>query len=490
MLGYLSRRRLVLALGASGLAALSAACGGGLPTPTAKPAEKPPEKPAAAAPTTAPAKPTEAAKPADASKPAAAAEPTKPAAAAATKPAEAPKPAAPVVGAGQTQVEFWFWADDPYQATLHTDSLKKFQEKNPKVAVKTDLIVTAGDQRKKLLTAFAAQAGMPDVSHGTGGWLPEYYDAKMIVPLEARLKNWKTFEDWLPAIQKLSKGGRAQDQIGIVTNQILVPYLYYRADWLAEAKVKPPDTLDEMLEVARALNKPPERYGFGFRGGDGGSLGQQVGLYLKADGVDFVKDDGSTVDLDSPDAIARVNWYAELVTKHKVTQPSAATDRFPELFAGLQGGKLALLHHGLWSWKTQETVLKEKVSAAPIPSGKKGRFASVGVEGTILYTTSKKQDEGWEVAAFLGEPEQDRLFMYERGSGPILKTLAEDKIFKENRFYKAALDSQPGWGEFPGWHPNWPKMSDRWGPEIQRLIKGEIDAERFCKTLADVLRKG
>jgi ABC-type glycerol-3-phosphate transport system substrate-binding protein len=80
--------------------------------------------------------------------------------------------------------------------------------------------------------------------------------------------------------------------------------------------------------------------------------------------------------------------------------------------------------------------------------------------------------------------------MYERGSGPVLKSLTTDSIFKENRFYKAALDSQPGWGNFPDWHPNWPKMSDRWGPEIQRLVKGEINPERFCKIMADVLRTG
>jgi multiple sugar transport system substrate-binding protein len=309
------------------------------------------------------------------------------------------------------------------------------------------------------------------------------------VPLESRLKSWKTYDDWLPQIQSLATGGRTQDPAGVVVNQVLIPYLYYRADWMAEANLKPPDTLDEMLEVAKALNKPPDHYGFGFRGGDGGSLGQQIGLYLKGDGVDFVKADG-TIDIDSQDAIDRVQWYVDLVNKHKVTQPSALTDRFTELFAGLQGGKLALVHHGLWSWKTQETVLHEKVSAAPIPKGKKGRFASTGVEGTVIYTTSKFQDQAWQVAAFLGEPEQAKLFMYERGSGPILKSLTSDTIFKENRFYKAALDSQPGWGSFPDWHANWPKMSDRWGPEIQRLVKQEIDAAQFCKIMADVLRKG
>jgi multiple sugar transport system substrate-binding protein len=468
MVRSLARRQLLLGFGGPAIAVIAAACGGGLSAPASKPTEpaaKVAEKPTAAAPTTAataPPKPTQA-------------------------PAAAAAPAAS--SAGQTQLEFWFWADDPYQASLHTDSLKKFQEQNPNIAVRTDLIVNVADQRKKLLTAFAAQAGMPDCSHAPGSWVPEFYDAKIIVPLESRLKSWKTYDDWLAQIQRLASGGRGTDPAGMVVNQVLIPYLYYRADWLAEANLKAPDTLDEMLEIAKALNKPPERYGYGFRGGDSGSLGQQIGLYLKADGVEFVKADGS-VDVDSADAIDRVQWYADLVNKHKVTQPSALTDRFPELFAGLQGGKLGMVHHGLWSWKTQETVLKEKVSAAPVPKGKKGRFASTGVEGTLVYATSKNQEEAWKVAAFLGEPEQAKLFMYERGSGPILKSLTNDPIFKENRFYKAALDSQPGWGNFPDWHPNWPKMNDRWGPEIQRLVKGEINAERFCKVMADVLRKG
>ena len=460
MANNLTRRRVVLGLGGGAAALIAAACGSGLSAPT--PATKPTEAPQPAA---------------------------QPTSAAPAQPPTATKAAAPAASGAPAEVQFWFWADSPDQAALHTDALKRFQDQTPSIVVKTDLIATVADLRKKILTSFAAQAGMPDCSHGQGAFVPEFYDAKMIVPLESRLKAWKTYDDWLPQIQKLATGGRTQDPPGLVVNQVLIPYLYYRADWLAEANLKPPDTLDDMLEVAKALNKPPDHYGYGFRGGDNGSLGQQVGLYLKADGVEYVKADG-TVDVDSQDAIDRVQWYVDFVNKYKVTQPSALTDRFTELFAGLQGGKLAMVHHGLWSWKTQETVLHEKVSATAIPKGKKGRFASTGVEGTLIYNTSKVQDAAWQVAAFLGEPEQAKLFMYERGSGPILNSLTGDPIFKENRFYKAALDSKDGWGSFPEWHPNWPKMSDRWGPEIQRLVKQEIDAAQFCKIMADVLRKG
>jgi ABC-type glycerol-3-phosphate transport system substrate-binding protein len=138
---------------------VAAACGGGLSAPASKTSE--PAKPAGgatAAPTSAPAQPTAVAK--------------------------AAAPAA--AGGAPTEIQFWFWADSAEQAQLHTDSLKKFQDMNPNIVVKTDLIVTVADQRKKVLTAFAAQAGVPDCSHAPGSWVPEFYDAKMVVPLESR----------------------------------------------------------------------------------------------------------------------------------------------------------------------------------------------------------------------------------------------------------------------------------------------------------------
>ncbi len=464
-----SRRQFIIfALGGSS-AILAAACVQA-PPPTAAPS--------AATPAAAPPKPAE---------PAAA----KPAEVAPAKPAEAaaPKPAAPTTGAKQANLEYWFWADDQYQATLYTDAIKRFSTKTPNIQVKTDFYSVNGDMKKKLVTSFAAGAGMPDFSHGLDSWITDFSSAAMIMPIEPRLKDWPTYKDWLPNVVELSRA-KAGQPVSLLTNQVLVSYLYYRADWLEEAKVKPPDSLDDLLEVAKAITKAPDRAGFGFRGGDGGGFSQQLGHYLKGNGVDIIKEDGTTVDLDSADAVATVDWYVSLYTKHKVTQSGAVTDRFPELVAGLQGNKIGLMHHGIWSWKTQEGALKEKVSAVQIPKGSKRRHVDAFVEGEFVYLSSKQQDEAWQVAASLGELEQARIFSPERGAGPLLKTMLDDKLYKENRFFKAALDSQAAWGRYPSYHKNWSKMTDRYTPEMQRLMKSEITATQFCKTLADTLRNG
>ncbi len=384
-------------------------------------------------------------------------------------------------------LEYWYWADSPEQGALYTDSIDKYVEQTDTgTTVNTDLITTVADQRQKLLTAFAAEAGMPDCSHSSDAWLTEFTEAGMLVPLDDHLSEWEVFSDWLPGVLPTTRG-KPSDPMTMVTNQLLVSYMYYRADWLGEAGLEPPDTLDDVLEVATALNDPPNHFGYGLRGGDGHGLTQQVGHYLKGNGVEMIAEDG-TVDFDSPEAIETVDWWISLFTKHKVTQPSAVTDKFPELFAALQGDKLALMHHGIWSWKIQEDALGEKVSATPIPQGSERRFIDSFGEGTCIYTTSEHQDEAWDLASFLGQSETVRLFSLERGGAPMLTSLLDEEVYQENRFYRAILDASDAWSKYPSWHPNWTPMLSVWGPELQRALREEITAADLCSTIATFLR--
>lgn len=383
-------------------------------------------------------------------------------------------------------LDYWFWADSPEQAALTTDTIDKYMEQSDSgITVNTDLITTVADQRQKLLQSYAAGAGMPDFSMAGDSWLTEFTEAGMLVDIGDRLEGWATYSEWLPAAKRAAHG-KPDDPMTMVTNQLLVNYMYYRADWLDEAGLTPPDTLDDVLAVATELNNPPDRFGYGLRGGDGNGFTQQVGHYIKGNGAEIIADDG-TVDLDSPAAIEAVDWWLKLFTEHQVAQPSAVTDKFPELFAALQGNKLALMHHGIWSWKIQEGALGEAVSATPIPAGTVRRFVDSFGEGTCIYTTSEKQDAAWEVAAFLGESDSVRNYSLNRGGAPMLTSLADEEGY-DNRFYAAIMDVSDAWGKYPSWHPNFTPMLSVWGPEVQRALRQEITAEELCKTAADFLR--
>jgi ABC-type glycerol-3-phosphate transport system substrate-binding protein len=105
-----------------------------------------------------------------------------------------------------------------------------------------------------------------------------------------------------------------------------------------------------------------------------------------------------------------------------------------------------------------------------------------------MYSTSEHQDETWEVLKHMASPEEAFIFSVERGAGPTFQSLQEEAIYSENRFFKAALESAPYWGQLPFWHENWPAMNDRYAPEMQEVLAGNTTAEQFCQTMASVLR--
>jgi len=446
---------------------------------------------APAAPTAAPAKATEAPKaaaPAAAptTAPAAPAAPT----AAPAKPTEAPKPtAAPAAAAkpaaGVITVTHWTWTDNPTQQKDYETVLKKFNEQNTNVQVKWDFLPTGIETRQKVLTSFAA-GGAPDNSQLSESWLAEFYDGKIIDPCEDRIKSWDKGKELYENVLDMSRI-LPKNPVLYVPNRVLVDMLYYRKDWFDQAGLKPPDSYDDLLAAGLKLAKPGERAAFAMRGGDSNGTGQLNSL-LYGNGVKIVDENGK-VDHDSPEAIAGCDFFISMYTKHKICQDSAPSDKYPQLFAAFEAGKVAMLHHGLHSWETQKKALGDKVASTMIPKGKVKRFVGAGGHGTCMYSSSKQKDASWLVAAYLATAEGAKMFV-DWGAAPANKKLAELPVFKDNDFYKVALASQPHWGSSPTWYKYWPKYFDNWPPNFQRALKGEITPEAFAKAMAKILREG
>lgn len=474
-----SRRRfLVRLVGFAGLAGTSLVAACSQPA-AAPPAPKPTEAPKPAAKPTEPAKPAAEAKPAEAAKPGAEAKPAE------AKPTEQPNPQIAPVSGRPVTLTYWFWADDADQAKIITDAIDRFHQKQDKIQIRPDQLPTVADTQKKVLSS-AAVGQAPDTSHGSSGWLQDMYESDILLPVQDYFDTWALKDDFLPSVVALAKV-KPNQPILFVPNHAIVSYLYVRLDWLKEANLNPPDTFDEMLAAAKAMAKPPERYGFGLRAGDVQGLGMLAHWWL-GNGIKIV-DENDNVDLDAPAAIETTEKYAAMYTKDKSAQPSAPSDRFPQLFAQFQGGKLAMLQHGLHSWKVQNDALGDKITAVAIPKGTARRFVGSSVEGTLIYKGTKNPEAAWEFASFMGDQQQAREFVIRRGAGPTLKSVSTDPVFTENRFYKAAMDSAPDWGSLPEWHRNYLKMRDTFVPLFQQVLKEEITAQKMHDDLAKILRE-
>lgn len=89
-------------------------------------------------------------------------------------------------------------------------------------------------------------------------------------------------------------------------------YLFYRKDLFEEAGLQPPDTWDDVLEAAEALNRPSEgRFGIALAGRTDFQVRQAWETILYSNGGELIEADGTVV-VNSPEAIEAAELYRQL----------------------------------------------------------------------------------------------------------------------------------------------------------------------------------
>ena len=94
--------------------------------------------------------------------------------------------------------------------------------------------------------------------------------------------------------------------------------LVARMDILAAAKVEPPKTWDEFIEVCKKLQQPPKLTGYGMCLGLTGDTNGNVMSVIWSYGGKLVEADNKTVALHSPGTVKAVQFIADMYLKHKI----------------------------------------------------------------------------------------------------------------------------------------------------------------------------
>ena len=94
--------------------------------------------------------------------------------------------------------------------------------------------------------------------------------------------------------------------------------LVTRMDILDAAKVTPPTTWDELVEVCKKLQKLPKLTGYGMCLGLHSDTEHEVMNIIWSYGGKLVEADNKTVALHSPGTVAAVQAIADMYQKHKI----------------------------------------------------------------------------------------------------------------------------------------------------------------------------
>jgi multiple sugar transport system substrate-binding protein len=361
----LSRRRFVVLAGLGGAASVLAACSPAPAAPAAKAPEKPAEsKPAAPAAQPAPAKPAE-------------------------------KQAAP---ASQGTITGVFWFNQPAQQDAFQKIIDKFHSSQSRVKMDV-VLVPQTEIGTKLATAIAG--GDPPDAARLGGpplnaLLINNGHAAALDQFDPQIGTY----DWLPYVkQMVSRDGK---MYAMPVNSG-VQCLIYNTELYQKAGLdpaKPPKTLAEVLEHSvKIAGSGDGRWGcYTPTAPNSQTGGDFFPAVLWSFGGQEISADGKKITFDSPETVAALQWYKDLVDKKGLPAKQLnETQALNDYLTGNVGGFMSFP-------ATVARVAQASFKSATVafPAGPKGSISPAGSGTIMVMEKAKNKQAGWEFAKFIG----------------------------------------------------------------------------------------
>src|SRR5215510_12783173 len=215
--------------------------------------------------------------------------------------------------------------------------------------------------------------------------------------------------------------------------------LVTRMDLLEAAKVNPPKTWDELVEVCKKLQKPPKLTGFGLCLGLQNDTDNNVMNMIWGYGGKLVEADNKTVALHSSGTIAAVQLIADMYSKHKIIPKGAiAWDNTGNNKAYQSRQVIFVLNPtSIYAHLAEsDKELYNVTGLLPLPAGPAGAIEELTTAEWLLFNKNPYPEVAKGLAEYWMAPENLRV-MIEEGDGrwgPPFKNMYDSKFWKRPVF--------------------------------------------------------
>ncbi|WP_411135370.1 ABC transporter substrate-binding protein [Streptomyces sp. C10] len=187
-----------------------------------------------------------------------------------------------------------------------------------------------------------------------------------------------------------------QDKIWGIPQVVDTQVLYYRKSLLKEAGVRPPGTLDELVDGAKKLS---DRKTKGLFLGNDGGVGVLGGTPLFAAGLSLISEDGK-VGFDDPAAARALGKIRQLYADKSLLLGAPTDWSDPAAFVQ---GLTAMQWSGLWALPQIKKALGDDFGVLPFPKDGSGGKPSVavGAYGSAVSARSRRKAAAMAFAKWL-----------------------------------------------------------------------------------------
>lgn len=355
------------------------------------------------------------------------------------------------------------------------DVIAKFEAAHPDIDIERVEGPQDTNKREEMYaTEFLSGGSTYDIVNMDIAWLPKFASKGWLLALDDRFKDQDQF---LPGDIEASK---FDGKIYRVPTQADGGLLYYRTDIVG----KPPETFDELVELAQKHQKPEELWGFVFQGKQYEGL---VCVFLEI----LWGHGGDVMNFDSPATVRAFKWLQGLVGR--ISPPGVTTYEEEQARTLFQQGKAVFMRNWPYAWNLLNqdgSPVKGKVGIAPMPHAPGRKSAStMGGWGLGIAKDSKNADAAWKFIQFVTQPEQQKVLYFKNGVIPTRKALFEDAdILKASPHYKqlyqVLLNARPR-----PVHPKYSQISDVLQSYASAVLIGKQTPEEAAKQAAEKIRK-
>jgi len=288
-----------------------------------------------------------------------------------------------------------------------------------------------------LVQQLARKSGTPDVFTQDVVWIAEFAGAGWALPLDEYFNSDAKKAYFPGTIDACTYDGKLTALPWFVDSGML----YYRTDLLQAAGAKPPETWEDLVTTAAALQKDGKaKFGYLWQGKQAEVLVCDLVEVVASNGGSILAPDGKSGTLNDEKAVAAVQFLHDTINKYKVSPSDVLSwDEEPSR-APFTAGQAAFLRN--WSYVygiSQDPSASQvvgKVGVVPLPHFAGGKSAAcLGGYQYGINAATKNREAAVDFLTWMSSPETQLRFALQLGIAPTRPSVFEDaQLGKEQPF--------------------------------------------------------
>jgi ABC-type glycerol-3-phosphate transport system substrate-binding protein len=245
-----------------------------------------------------------------------------------------------------------------------------------------------------------------DVIYMSSDWMPAFIAAEGLAPFDEYIASdaadFLNMDDLQPGVSNLTFDGHVYG----FPSEGDTAWLFYRTDLLEAAGLEPPQTMDEMLQAAIALNTPPDRYGLVI-GSRTDEAWWDFMHYFWAFGGQLYDPETMEVTVNNEAGVAALTFYSDLLNKEGVVSPDVTTYGYNEILTALQQDNAAMGVEWMAATQTltdceQSPLVCDKLAYELVPPAVAGEYGFGGSSwGWAIPASATQKEAGYKFIEWL-----------------------------------------------------------------------------------------